>query len=150
MALQLALTCLLAAGCQKSATIEQYIPAAADARTALEAALTAWKRGEPPNRLVESSLPVAVQFSDNRHTAGQRLEKFEILGEVPGGTARSFSVKLVCVEPTEELRIRYYVVGIDPLWVWRQEDYDMTLHWEHPMEPAAEVAEPDAEVPSTP
>jgi hypothetical protein len=29
------------------------------------------------------------------------------------------------------------VIGIDPLWVFRHEDYDLLLHWEHPMEPVS-------------
>jgi hypothetical protein len=71
------------------------------------------------------------------------LDDFEILGEVPGPTGRCFAVRLKLREPVAEEKVRYAVFGIDPLWVFRQEDLEMLGHWEHPMppeEPAASQA----------
>ena len=45
-------------------------------------------------------------------------------------------MKLKLSNPTAEKRERYVIVGIDPLWIFRQEDYDLLLHWEHQMPPA--------------
>ena len=42
-----------------------------------------------------------------------------------------FTVQLALDAPPAEVRVRYYVIGIDPVWVVRQEDYDMLTHWEH-------------------
>ena len=49
---------------------------------------------------------------------------------------RAFAVRLSLENPPEVQVVRYLVVGNDPLWVFRQEDYEMISHWEHPM-PAA-------------
>jgi hypothetical protein len=73
------------------------------------------------------------------------LEDFEILGEVPGATARCFAVRLKLREPVGDEKVRYAVFGIDPLWVFRQEDLEMLSHWEHPMPPEEPVSSPAAE-----
>ena len=41
--------------------------------------------------------------------------------------------------------VRFVVFGIDPLWVFRQEDYEMFAHWEHLMDgPEAPAADAPA------
>ncbi len=34
--------------------------------------------------------------------------------------------------------VRFLVVGIDPILVFRQEDYELISHWEHKMDPGDE------------
>ena len=46
---------------------------------------------------------------------------------------RPFAVRLLLDTPAETITTRYLVVGQDPLWVFRQEDYELILHWEHKM-----------------
>jgi hypothetical protein len=41
------------------------------------------------------------------------------------------------------LKVRYIVLGIDPLFVFRQEDFDLLMHWDHHM-PASQAKEIDA------
>jgi hypothetical protein len=41
--------------------------------------------------------------------------------------------------------VRYNVLGRDPIWVFRLEDYEMISHWEHPM-----IGEAEAPPESTP
>lgn len=124
------------------------MPASDLARTALEAVLADWKAGLPPGPV--DRLKVKVQITDNQRKPGQLLEDFEILGEVPGATTRCFAVRLKLREPIAEEKVRYAVFGIDPLWVFRQEDLEMLGHWEHPMEPAEPASsQPAAEEPGT-
>ena len=42
-------------------------------------------------------------------------------------------VRLVLAGPAEERRERYVVVGLDPVWVFAYPDYEMLMHWDHPM-----------------
>ena len=48
------------------------------------------------------------------------------------------------------------IVGIDPLWIFRHEDYDLLLHWEHQMpteskqDPATSPLDAKSEVPEQP
>jgi hypothetical protein len=61
------------------------------------------------------------------------LESFEIIGELPVEGGRRFEVQLTLSDPPGNQKAQYIVLGIDPLWVIRQEDYDMITHWDHPM-----------------
>jgi hypothetical protein len=129
-------------GCaQEPDKLERFVPAPELAERALEAVLSDWKAGKPPGPI--DRLTVKVHITDNQRKPGQLLDDFEILGEVPGATARCFAVRLKLREPVAEEKVRYAVFGIDPLWVFRQEDLEMLGHWEHPMppeEPAASQA----------
>ena len=130
----LILTALVAAlaGCGRSSSYQRFIPAEQSARAALVTALEAWRRGEPPGAVAGTAGPV-IQFVDSHHKPGQRLRGFEVQTMAPGEGPRVFIVKLALEAPAEEVRTRYVVVGLDPVWVWRYDDYEMIVHWEHRM-----------------
>ena len=65
--------------------------------------------------------------------AGPEARGFAVLGPAPGDGPRVFTVKLTFDGPGEAVRARYVVFGMDPVWVFRHEDYDMLNHWGHPM-----------------
>ena len=124
--------CMWVVGCAgKSASVDRYVPRADTARTALETALNGWQNGQPPGEIKGS--PIAVQVVDTHRRPEQRLERFQILGEVGGDAGRCFSVRLTMANPIEEQKVRFVVIGISPLWVFREEDLTMLSHWEHPM-----------------
>ena len=111
-----------ALGCSKGGKIEDFTPPADNARKALDAALKHWQAGQKPGT-VPGTTP-AVEVVDSKWQAGQSLKSFEVLGEDPGaaGAPRVFKVRLT--PPTgAAVETKYYVVGIDPLWVYRDEDY---------------------------
>ncbi len=120
-------------GCQKARTNADFIPSPGQSQNALKAALAAWKAGQPAGPVAGTS-PV-VHVTDSSRVSNQTLDDYQILGEVPGNAPRCFAVKLKLSDPTEEKRERYVIVGIDPLWIFRHEDYDLLLHWEHQMPP---------------
>jgi hypothetical protein len=126
----LAVGLLAVAGCRERPDLNRYVPGEPAARQALEAALEAWRAGQ------ESAIrsgDVRVQFVDRHRKPGQRLKRFTVLGETPGEAPRCFAVRLWLDGPAEEVRARYVVQGIDPLWVQRHEDFVLMLHWDHPM-----------------
>lgn len=123
------------AGCRQR-TAADYTPAPESCRQALSAALDAWKRGEPPGRI--DGTP-AVQVADTLRQTGQKLQDYEILGEVGGDQGRQFSVRCVLTNPVAEEKIDFIVIGIDPIWIMRKEEYDMVTHWEHKMAPAESI-----------
>jgi hypothetical protein len=120
-------------GCHRGGAGQaKYVPAAERARTALAAVLDDWKAGSAAT-VVPSSVG-SIQVADTHRPPGRRLQRYEILGEVPNeGGPRLYSVTLSLDNPAEQKKARYLVVGIDPLWVFHQEDYDMLSHWDHPM-----------------
>jgi hypothetical protein len=111
---------LAAAGCGYSNS--RYTPSEDTARQALEAALTAWQNGQPqPGDIPDSKPP--VRAVDRRWQAGERLQSFEVVSEEPNtGGPRAFTVNLRMQAPAASKTIRYYVVGLDPLWVYREDD----------------------------
>ncbi len=118
----------LAAGCARQAEPETFVPDPADARQAVAAALEAWKKGQPPGT-VEGSSP-RVQLVDGQRKPGQKLLEYQILGNDHGKGPITFLVRVTLDDPPEEQKVRFVVFGIDPLWVMRQEDYDMLARWE--------------------
>jgi hypothetical protein len=110
---------LALAGC--SPGTGRYIPPEQASRQALEAALTAWQNGRPPGEV--ASGPPAVRVVDSKWTAGQKISKFEILDEDSKQGPTFFSVRLTPKGAGKEQVVRYVVIGRDPLWVYREDDY---------------------------
>ncbi len=148
-----AVLALALAGCQKDPGVERFFPEPQAASAALTAALREWQAGTPPGHIATFSRPLYVVDSQRR--PGQKLEEFEILGEVPGSTRRCFAVRLRFSSPSAEETARYVVVGDVPLWIFRHEDYEVTAHWEHPqpikpLAPAKSLLESSAPEGETP
>ena len=107
------------AGCAEQ-THERYVPPSAAARQAVETALTTWKSGEPHATI--SSKP-AVDVYDTRWRDGRELADFEIVEELTGMSHPAFKVRLQFANPPADEEATYLVIGIDPLMVFREEDY---------------------------
>jgi hypothetical protein len=120
-----------ALSCSEQSSIERYIPSDRASKGAIEQAFDAWKQGTAAGPVPGTS-PV-VHVTDNYRKPGEKLSGYRILGEVPGDTPRCYAVQLTFDPPREE-RARFVVVGIDPLWVFRLEDYQLLSHWEHKMD----------------
>jgi hypothetical protein len=84
----------------------------------------------------------AVHVTDTFRKPGEKLIDYRILGEVPSERKRCLAVELR-FEPERAERTRFLVVGIDPLWVFRQEDAENLAHWEHNMEKPGSPAPTD-------
>ena len=140
------LAAVASAGCGGRAGAARFVPAPLAAKAALTAALDEWKKGRPTGA-VEGASP-AVQVVDETRPAGQRLLRFQILGEVPSDGARTFNVLLETENPAQRETVRYVVVGIEPLWVFRQQDYDKMAHWEMDMKHDDEAPEKPLKEPS--
>jgi hypothetical protein len=106
---------------------DRFVPAAELARTALEAVLTDWQSGREPGPI--DRLDVGVRVVDKQRKKGQTLDEFDILGEAPGEGVRCFAVRVKLNGPAAEEKVRFVVVGINPLWVFRQEDYESLSQW---------------------
>jgi hypothetical protein len=115
------LAVLALAGCNP-ADEKKYTPADTTARQALEAALGKWRDGQAkPEKFTLGQATVEVQ--DQAWASGQKLQGFEVVSEEPpaGAGPRVYAVKLKT--PKGEQTVKYYVVGIDPLWVFAEPDY---------------------------
>lgn len=108
-----------------------YVPPADAARSALAFALDQWQAGQPAEPDLAGTATTGgpqVKILDQDWREGRRLVRYEVLREVPAaqGEPRQFEVQLVYAEGGGPLVANYFVVGIDPLWVFRDKDYAKT------------------------
>jgi hypothetical protein len=112
-------------GCTGRSTSD-YVPAAPEARQAVEQMLTAWAQGNTskPDFQLSGNGP-RVQVFDKQWSSGRKLSKFEIVNELPAkpNEPRQIAVKLLLDGEKAETDAVYYVVGIDPLLVFRDKEY---------------------------
>ncbi len=130
---------------EKKNAMERYIPATELARHALEAVLVDWQEGLEPGPI--NRLAVGICVVDKQRKKGQTLDEFEILGESPAEKVRCFAVRVKLSGPEAEEKVRFVVIGIDPLWVFRQEDFESLGQWscgkqEEPVQPTSDSAQP--------
>jgi hypothetical protein len=109
-------------------TAESFVPASDNAQASVERALSAWKSGAAAGRLEPvASGQVPLQAVDSDWLAGKKLTDFEIVSELPRDSGpRRFSVRLTLAGIKAPLEVTYYVVGQDPLWIFRDRDYMQT------------------------
>lgn len=125
-------------GCQPKDRTKEFMPSETAAEQAVLGALESWKAGEPAGPIKGTEPP--AHLIDTHRQPGQELVDYEILGPVGNSSQRSYAVRCAFQNPTEEKRLRFVIVGIEPLWVFRQEDYELLSHWDMVM-PAPESAE---------
>jgi hypothetical protein len=126
------------AGCERrggEAATPSFVPSWAEARQAVEASLSAWRDAPSPAPL-SFDIP-AVQFVDKQRKLDQRLVSFQILAQTDIENARQFTIRLNLEGEESPLLVKYNVVGRDPVWVFRLDDYEMMAHWQHDMNPPA-------------
>jgi len=124
------------AGCGGNSD-ESYVPGSSSAQEALQLALEAWKSGQPADPVGKSPSGATIRAIDMDWAAGRRLSAFEILQELPPAAEagpRQFVVQLTLDGMPQPIEATYLVVGIDPLQVFRDKDYD--LYFGAPAEPA--------------
>jgi hypothetical protein len=121
-----ALACLLLSvgGCGGGPSQKDYLPAEERARAALESALGAWQNGQPIGQVAGAGS--TVQVVDSQWKAGRRLAGYQIVNAEMENVPPRFTVKLQ-VQGAAEQEVRYLVVGIDPLWVYREDDYQSSM-----------------------
>lgn len=140
---------IFSTGCDSTPPGTPALPApdVGPARAAMVATLDAWKSGRRNGGMIGSKPQIGIVDSLRAERA---LIDYEVLGALSVvDKARPFAVRLELDGPRESVTTRYLVLGQDPLWVFRQEDLDLMLHWEHKM-PAAEPVKGPADAAEKP
>ena len=116
-------------GCGGNSTAS-YVPQTSAAEEALKLALDAWKNGQAADPAGKLPSGATVRAIDFEWTAGKKLAGYEVLQELPAapeGGPRKLSVKLTYADGTPAVEAAYFIVGIDPLQVCREQDYERTF-----------------------
>jgi hypothetical protein len=108
-----------------------FMPSWPEARHALELVLIAWHNAPGPT--TPSLDSTAVKLLDRQRKPGQRLLAFEILAQTDAENARQFTVRLKFEGEEKPQLVKYNILGRDPVWVFRLEDYENFAHWEMDM-----------------
>jgi hypothetical protein len=118
---------LVVSGCGSGGS--EGFPSDDVARRSLEAALTSWRDGGKPGAVPGMQPPVEVH--DTPWSLGDRLSTYEIVGENKGAAERRFSVRLSLAKPDRTQEVEYYVLGRDPVMVFRDEDYARNINMDN-------------------
>lgn len=105
-------------------SVSSFHPTGTTAKAALTTGLNAWKSGREKPGAIESTKPV-VEVQDQVWTSGRKLKEFQIGDETLSSEGPTrFKVKLTFDggEPAQE-DAEYVVFGKDPLYVFRDKDY---------------------------
>lgn len=108
-------------GCGGSSP-QSFQPKADAARVAMTTALKSWQDGRKKPGLIETSTP-SLQVVDTVWASGARLRHFEIGPSVDADSTKKFTVKLTLEGASAPRDVVYIVVGKDPLWIFREQDF---------------------------
>ena len=145
--LALAFSLTFAQGCGEpddpTGAKQDFWPDPATAEAALRASLDTWTPGRVQHSLKDRT--PRVETWDSARVEGRALLGYEVIGPIGANDERLFAVRLRLDGPPEERSVKYLVRGIDPVWVFRWEDYERIAHWEHDM--SGELPNPETPSP---
>ncbi len=118
---------LAASGCGDARS--EALPSDESARTALDLALSSWRDGKKPGPIAGTTPPAEIH--DSRWSLGDRLASFEILDEEKNGAEMKFNVRLTLAKPAGVQEVKYYVLGRDPVMIFRDEDYARNINMDN-------------------
>jgi hypothetical protein len=116
---------LVLAGCPSGVDV---MPPADSAAVALKAGLESWKARGKPGAIEGQSRP--VQFVDSVWQSGRGLREFAIESAESATGDRRYTVRLELASPDQTEEVRYVVIGTDPIWIYREADYNRMLNME--------------------
>ena len=119
----LALVCI--AGCGSGRPTSDYVPKGDQAKVALTLALDAWKSGGQPDPAGKLPSGQTVKAVDMDWSGGQKLSSYEIVREMPAEESSPRRIVVKLSHPSgESAEATYFIVGIDPIQVFRDKDYE--------------------------
>jgi hypothetical protein len=119
--LGLALVLGALSGCSRLRNEMDILPETDKARGALDKALATWKAGQKMGTIDTGSQKIEVL--ERVWQSGKKLADYEIVKAEDKPGPRWFTVKLT-LQGSQPQQVSYAVLGIDPLWVYREEDYN--------------------------
>ena len=110
------------------------LPSANDARQALQTSLDAWKAGKPASSLAAEK--PSIEFVDFEWKAGKALTEFSLGQEAPGQGVQTLSATLTLKGEPGPKEVKYMVLGLEPMRIFRDEDYNRAMNMDNAPAPA--------------
>jgi hypothetical protein len=110
------------------------LPSTALARQALQTSLDAWKAGKPASSLVGEK--PSVEIVDFEWKAGKVLSDYSLGQEAPGQGVQTLSASLTLKGESGPKEVKYMVLGLEPMRIFRDEDYNRAMNMDNSPAPA--------------
>jgi hypothetical protein len=104
------------------------LPTSAAARQALQVALDAWKAGKPASSLAQ--LEPKIETVDFEWRAGEALTAYSLGADDLGQGTQTISASLT-LKGQRPKDVKYMVFGINPLLIYRAEDFTRAMNMEN-------------------
>jgi hypothetical protein len=134
-----AVAVIIGSSCQVNAPEQRpaLLPDRSIAGQALERSLEEWRTSPQTDTTAPGR---SVIFVDHERQPGQKLRDFAVLGDSEVDNLRRFVARLSLAEPDESVLAAYYVFGMNPVWVYRAEEFDRMMNMDMDMAPAKTAA----------
>jgi hypothetical protein len=110
------------------------LPSTVEARQALQMSLDAWKTGKPAASLVGEK--PSIEIVDYEWKAGKVLSDYTLGQEAPGQGVQTFSASLTIKGEPGPKEVKYMILGLDPMRIFRDEDYNRAMNMDNAPAPA--------------
>lgn len=105
------------------------IPSAVEGREALRASLDAWKAGKPASSLAGGK--PSIEAVDFEWKAGKVLSDYALGAEASGQGTQTFAATLTLKGQPTPKAVQYMVLGLDPIRIYRDEDFNRALNMDN-------------------
>ena len=111
------------------------LPSHDAARKALTGSLEAWKAGKPASTLAAEK--PSIEAVDFEWKAGKILTDFTLGDESPGQGTQTLGATLTLKGEKAPKAVQYMILGLDPVRIYRDEDFRRALNMDNAPGPAA-------------
>ena len=105
------------------------LPSRDSARQALRTSLDAWKAGRPPSSLAGEK--PSIEIVDFEWNARKVLADYSLGQEASGQGVQALSASLTIKGEPGPKEVKYMVLGLDPMRIFRDEDYNRAMNMDN-------------------
>ena len=113
------------------------LPSTVASRQALQASLDAWKAGKAASSL--SAEKPSIEVVDFEWKAGKVLTEYALGEDSPGQGTQTFSATLTLKGELATKSVRYMVLGLDPIRIYRDEDFNRAMNMDNAPAPTSKA-----------
>lgn len=105
------------------------LPSVEAAKQALQSSLDAWKAGRPASSLTEGK--PRIEAVDFEWKSGKVLESYTLGAQASEQGTQTFAASLKLKGEPAAKDVKYMVLGLDPVHIYRDEDYTRAMNMDN-------------------